>query len=56
MAGETVSHVFTHFSLTMDVALAETNGAGSPESWHPVRPARLPTLMRKVWKIAHRHL
>ena len=56
MAGETVSHVFTHFSLTMDVALAETNGAGPPESWHPVRPASLPTLMRKVWTVARRQL
>ena len=54
MAGESVSHVFTHFTLTMDVAIAECPAATASEDWHAVRPASLPTLMRKVWTVARR--
>ena len=57
---DTLTHVFTHFRLTMRVAVADM---GSPDmaglitaegsgSWQRVRPASLPTLMRKVWKLA----
>ena len=57
---DTLTHVFTHFRLTMHVAVADM---GSPDmaglmtaegsgSWQRVRPASLPTLMRKVWKLA----
>ena len=56
---DTLTHVFTHFRLTMRVAVADM---GSPDmaglitaegsgSWQRVRPASLPTLMRKVWKL-----
>ena len=56
-----VTHVFTHFRLTMRVAVADM---GSPDiaglmttdssgRWQRVRPASLPTLMRKVWKLAN---
>jgi len=54
MAGDSVSHIFTHFSLSMDVAVARYDGAGPPETWQKVRPASLPTLMRKVWMVARR--
>jgi len=54
MAGEPVSHVFTHFTLSMDVAIAKCCPATSSQGWHPVRPASLPTLMRKVWMVALR--
>jgi len=43
--------VFTHFALTMQVAVARIDGRGDGEQWKPVRPASLPTLMRKVWKL-----
>ena len=46
-----VEHVFTHFALTMQVAVARIDGRGDGEQWKPVRPASLPTLMRKVWKL-----
>jgi A/G-specific adenine glycosylase len=63
---DSVSHVFTHFSLTMRVAVARIDavpeggemvgGADWPADmsadWQRVRPASLPTLMRKVWKLA----
>ena len=64
MAEDAVSHVFTHFSLTMDVAIAacdgteydgiEYDGMGPSDCWHAVRPASLPTLMRKVWHVARK--
>ena len=56
MAGDSVSHVFTHFSLNMDVAVAEWQETVSSGEWHAVRPASLPTLMRKVWTVARRQL
>ncbi len=56
MAGESVRHVFTHFTLTMDVAIAECPAAAPSEGWHAVRPASLPTLMRKVWTVARRQV
>ena len=57
MADDDVGHVFTHFSLTMDVAVAAIDDAvRATTGWHPVRPASLPTLMRKVWKVAQRQI
>jgi A/G-specific adenine glycosylase len=55
---DSVLHVFTHFSLTMRVAVARIDSV--PEGgemvggadWQRVRLASLPTLMRKVWKLA----
>jgi A/G-specific adenine glycosylase len=54
LAAEPVTHVFTHFSLSMDVMVARLPGAGMAESWGRVRPASLPTLMRKVWDAAQK--
>jgi A/G-specific adenine glycosylase len=54
IAGESVSHVFTHFSLRMDVAVADCDETAASGGWHAVRPASLPTLMRKVWAVARR--
>ncbi len=54
-----IQHVFTHFAVEMEVAVADIttpedvvdkNAAGD---WRLVRPADLPSLMRKVWKVAH---
>lgn len=52
---ESVEHVFTHFALTMKVAVARIDGKGEGEGWKRVRPAGMPTLMRKVWKLAQDH-
>jgi A/G-specific adenine glycosylase len=55
---DSVSHVFTHFSLTMRVAVARMGAVREGDklvagaAWQKVRPASLPTLMRKVWKLA----
>ena len=54
LADDSVSHVFTHFTLMMDVAVAEIAEVARAADWHPVQPARLPTLMRKVWTVARR--
>ena len=54
MAEDRISHVFTHFSLTMDVAVARLDHPGASSGWHHVRPASLPTLMRKVWTVVSR--
>ena len=54
MAGEPVTHVFTHFALKMDVMVARLAGEGEGEGWRTVRPASLPTLMRKVWQAAQK--
>lgn len=46
-----VRHSFTHFHLTLDVALAEV-GAGAVAdrgAFAPLDPAALPSLMAKVW-------
>ena len=56
MAGDSVSHVFTHFSLSMDVAVVEWDETALSGEWHAVRPASLPTLMRKVWMVARRQV
>ena len=52
---ESVEHMFTHFALTMKVAVARIDGKGEGEGWKRVRPAGMPTLMRKVWKLAQDH-
>lgn len=52
LVSPSVGHVFTHFSLTMDVAVARLNARGNGPEWQTVRPASLPTLMRKVWDAA----
>tara|TARA_B100001057_G_scaffold482338_1_gene557506 strand:- start:1521 stop:2591 length:1071 start_codon:yes stop_codon:yes gene_type:complete len=53
-----VQHVFTHFEVEMEVAVAVVT---SPKNlaniadrgdWKPVKPADLPSLMRKVWAAA----
>ena len=54
MAAEPVAHVFTHFALSMDVMVARIAGAPDGEAWRKVRPASLPTLMRKVWQTARK--
>jgi A/G-specific adenine glycosylase len=48
-----ISHVFTHFSLELDVYRAEVNGLVAPEGhwWSPVSAVHdeaLPTVMKKV--------
>ena len=57
LANISVHHVFTHFVLEMKVAVARVdsdlcaeNGLQPVGVWQKVRPASLPTLMRKVWK------
>ena len=53
-----VQHVFTHFAVEMEVAVADIDpkadvaGLTIPGDWRSVRPADLPSLMRKVWKAA----
>lgn len=54
LAGRPVAHVFTHFTLDMDVAVARLARRGDGPEWQTVRPASLPTLMRKVWDAAKR--
>ena len=62
---DNVIHVFTHFRLTMRVAVADMDAADmdvaamahlrdgdAAATWQGVKPANLPTLMRKVWKLA----
>lgn len=54
-----VTHVFTHFALDMDVAVATISDGRHAAAlatdlhegqWQKVRSADLPSLMRKVWK------
>ncbi|MDO5603839.1 MAG: A/G-specific adenine glycosylase [Paracoccus sp. (in: a-proteobacteria)] len=50
-----VSHVFTHFSLSLDVRIARSTALPLRGEWTPRRafsPQDLPGLMRKVWKRA----
>lgn len=54
MAAEPVGHVFTHFALNMEVAVARMPVTAHGEEWRKVRPASLPTLMRKIWEVARR--
>ncbi|MGB1961669.1 MAG: NUDIX domain-containing protein, partial [Candidatus Puniceispirillaceae bacterium] len=55
-----VQHVFTHFAVEMEVAVADITapadvaGPAVAGDWKLVRPADLPSLMRKVWKAAHK--
>lgn len=46
-----VRHVFTHFALTLDVAVARVGAGAVPArgTFAPLDPAALPTLMAKVW-------
>ena len=44
--------VFTHFALTMDVAVARVDNIMDGAEWQKVRVSSLPTLMRKVWEAA----
>ena len=48
-----ISHVFTHFSLELDVYRAEVNGIATPDGhwWSPISAVHdeaLPTVMKKV--------
>lgn len=54
LAEQAVSHVFTHFALDMDVAVAQLPDGGDGPHWQKVRPSGLPTLMRKIWDAARR--
>ena len=54
MAADPVTHVFTHFALRMDVMVTRLAGAQEGDDWRKVRPASLPTLMRKVWQTAQK--
>ncbi len=48
-----VKHVFTHFALEMDVAVIEVSKRPIIDGqWQAVRMESLPSLMRKVWKLA----
>ena len=49
-----MGHVFTHFSLTMDVAVARLDAVMDGTEWQKVRISGLPTLMRKVWETARK--
>ena len=55
-----VQHVFTHFAVEMEVAVADITapadvaGPAVAGDWKLVMPADLPSLMRKVWKAAHK--
>ena len=53
LVDQPVGHVFTHFTLTMDIAVARLDRRGDGPQWQIVRPASLPTLMRKVWDAAN---
>ena len=57
LADTQVTHVFTHFTLTMDVALAHMRQMPDlPEGgFQKVRAASLPTLMRKVWDVTRQN-
>jgi A/G-specific adenine glycosylase len=46
-----VRHVFTHFELTLDVAVARVAAGASPErgNFAPLDPGALPSVMAKVW-------
>jgi A/G-specific adenine glycosylase len=46
-----VTHVFTHFSLVLDVAVARVSADARPArgDFRPLDPASLPSLMAKVW-------
>ena len=48
-----IRHVFTHFSLELDVYRAEANGVATPDGhrWSPISAVHdeaLPTVMKKV--------
>ena len=55
-----VQHVFTHFAVEMEVAVADITAPADVAEpavagdWKLVRPADLPSLMRKVWNAAHK--
>ncbi|MGB1825255.1 MAG: NUDIX domain-containing protein, partial [Candidatus Puniceispirillaceae bacterium] len=54
LAKDQVGHVFTHFLLTMDVAVARLDAVMDGTEWQKVRISGLPTLMRKVWETARK--
>ena len=53
-----MQHVFTHFKVEMEIAVAVVTSPKKLSNivdhgdWKPVRPADLPSLMRKVWEAA----
>ena len=51
-----VRHTFTHFHLILDVMLAHTDTTPTRGTFAPLRPANLPTLMRKAYDLASSHL
>ncbi len=51
-----VRHTFTHFHLILDVMLAHTNAPPNRGTYTQLRPADLPTLMRKAYDLAAANL
>ena len=47
-----VRHTFTHFHLILDVMLAQTTATPTRGTFTQIRPADLPTLMRKAYDLA----
>jgi A/G-specific adenine glycosylase len=55
---EEARHTFTHFHLRLKIAIADAPADSEPkfgafEPRHSFRPAKLPTVMRKVFDLAH---
>jgi len=55
---EEARHTFTHFHLRLQIAIAQAPADANPdvgafEPRHSFRPAKLPTVMRKVFDLAH---
>ena len=51
-----VRHTFTHFHLILDVMLAQTNATPTRGTYTALRPADLPTVMRKAHDLAAANL
>ncbi len=50
-----VRHTFTHFHLILDVMRAHTDASPTRGSYTDLRPADLPTVMRKAYDLAKAH-
>ena len=53
---ETARHTFTHFHLILTIMIAEVRSGGDMTPSHAFDPNALPTVMRKVWKLAESEL
>ena len=61
LLSEEARHTFTHFHLRLQVAIARAPADANPEIGafeprHSFRPSKLPTVMRKVFDLAHAEL